>query len=792
MKNSFIVVFLIVFLNLPNFVFSDTLDFESKNLEITEKGNIINAFKGKAISKDKNLELYSDKFTYFKNFDLLESIGNGELIIKSNKLKINFDKATLREKSTIFEGEGNIKVTNLNNNFTIKTNKVFYDKNKNIIKSESVTKVEDKIGNIYLVDSFYYDVDKNLLKVQNLIAKDLNENTFKTEIAYINTNSEKIFAKDIKINLKDSFLENKPDYKLRGNSVEINKDYSKIKKGIFTTCKKTNSCPPWQFNAKEIHHDKIKRQITYKDAFLKIYDIPIAYFPKFFHPDPTVKRRSGFLIPSIQNSSNSGNFLNLPYYHVLSENKDITFSPRFYTDEKILIQTEYRQKNFESDHIADFSFLNDKSDNDNHFFYEYNKKIDLNNFENSKLNLKLQSSSSEGYLISNKLESELVDENNILENSINIDLFSNDTSITFDSTIYEDLSKKNNDRYEFIFPSLKLTKSYENLKNSGLNLLANSDYLIRHFNTNVFEKKNTNSFLFNSNIKNNNLGFLNDHNLLIRNTNSENKNSNYKNYKSSYFSALYQFNSSLPLIKDNNDYQNIFKPKFSLKIAPNHSKNETDLSRKINNTNIYSLDRATDESSIEGGVSLAYGVDYSSYNKEKSRNILNLKIANNLRLKKNNALINTNQIGEKTSNIFSEMTYDPNNYLTIRYNSAIKNNINDLAYENLITEFEFNKITTSFDYLNDNDVLEKSSYISNTTKYSLNEFNNLSFSTRKNKTKDLTEYYNFMYQYKNDCLAASIEYKKDFYTDGISQNDETLFFKLSIIPFAELNTPQIN
>ena len=36
----------------------------------------------------------------------------------------------------------------------------------------------------------------------------------------------------------------------------------------------------------------------------------LLYFPKFFHPDPTVKRQSGFLTPSFNNSvNNSKNFI---------------------------------------------------------------------------------------------------------------------------------------------------------------------------------------------------------------------------------------------------------------------------------------------------------------------------------------------------------------------------------------------------------------------------------------------------------------------------------------------------
>ena len=62
-------------------------------------------------------------------------------------------------------------------------------------------------------------------------------------------------------------------------------------------------------------HNKNKKTINYKNAWLKIYDKPVAYFPKFSHPDPTVNRQSGFLSPHLINSSTHGLALSLPYYY---------------------------------------------------------------------------------------------------------------------------------------------------------------------------------------------------------------------------------------------------------------------------------------------------------------------------------------------------------------------------------------------------------------------------------------------------------------------------------------------
>ena len=87
--------------------------------------------------------------------------------------------------------------------------------------------------------------------------------------------------------------------------------------------------------------------------------------------------------------------------------------------------------------------------------------------------------------------------------------------------------------------------------------------------------------------------------------------------------------------------------------------------------------------------------------------------------------------------------------------------------------------------------MSKNSYLTNKSTLSLDNSNSLTFSTRENKTTDLTEYYNFMYQYKNDCLAASIEYNKDYYSDRELKPTESIFFKLTIIPFSETSSPNL-
>ena len=105
--------------------------------------------------------------------------------------------------------------------------------------------------------------------------------------------------------------------------------------------------------------------------------MPVFYFPKFFHPDPTVERQSGFLTPKINNSNILGSSVSLPYFHVISDNKDLTFNPVVFSKDVKIIQNEYRQVNESSYFIADFgitegykSTSNGEEKKINHLFAE--------------------------------------------------------------------------------------------------------------------------------------------------------------------------------------------------------------------------------------------------------------------------------------------------------------------------------------------------------------------------------------------------------------------------------------
>ena len=68
--------------------------------------------------------------------------------------------------------------------------------------------------------------------------------------------------------------------KLKGNSIFYQNDKTLIKK-VYSHHKDNNNCPPWVITSKEIIHDKNKKEIQYKNAWLKIYNVPVLYFQNF-------------------------------------------------------------------------------------------------------------------------------------------------------------------------------------------------------------------------------------------------------------------------------------------------------------------------------------------------------------------------------------------------------------------------------------------------------------------------------------------------------------------------------
>jgi len=242
--------------------------------------------------------------------------------------------------------------------------------------------------------------------------------------------------------------------------------------------------------------------------------------------------------------------------------------------------------------------------------------------------------------------------------------------------------------------------------------------------------------------------------------------------------------------KETNNYKNILRPQASVRVGTNQIFNYKNNNQRSSIEDIYGVYRSGSNKSLEEGVSLTYGANFEKYKKsDLDKKILGVEIANVLRLEENQKIARNSALDEKISDFLGRLEYDPIDAINIEYDFSIKNNFKEQNYELLSTTFKVNNFLTTFEYLNEENTFDKESYLANTTTYSFDNSNDISFKTRKNKKTKLTEFYNLIYQYTNDCLTAAIEYRKDYYSDRDLTPEESIFLKLTIIPIGGANSP---
>ena len=802
MKSKFITFFLVLVFTLYNLsqVFGEEFIFEISDLEITENGNIYKGNNRGTIRTDSQLKLISDNFEYLKKINRLEANGNVQLFDLNNNITISAQKIFyLKNEEKIFTvGKTLIKISN---KYNIEGFDLTLFKNKMILSSKKSAIITDSESNTYKLEQFQYSINQEILKGKNITAitndKKNKGDEFFFKTGFFDLKKNKFLGKDIIAKFhKDLFGNNKNDPRISAVSGYGDEVNTYFKKGVFTSCKKTDKCPPWKITSDEIHHDKIKKQIAYKNAWLEIYDFPVVYFPKFFHPDPSVKRQSGLLMPEFGSSNILGSSIYVPYFLAISEDKDLTIKPRLFKDNKFLLQNEYRQKTKNSFTIADFSIVNghdssaeDKGGTRSHFFTSTLVDLSLDNFKKSMLKINYQKVSNDNYLKLFDLQSPLLlDDNSVLESKIQFDLEHENYDLTTSFEMYETLNGDNSDRYQYVLPNYNFSKNFS-LNNIVGNFNLNSYGNNTLNDTNISTSTILNDLNYSALGKFFDNGIKTNFKIALKNVNTVGKNNSiYKNSPQSELMSTYTYNASLPLVKKNSTTFNTLEPKLSLKFSPHQMKNNSSESRRIDVSNIFSSNRLSLSDSYESGESITLGLNFkkekvSTDNKiDKIEKYIDFKLASVFRLDEENNIPTNSTLNKKNSNIFGQFNFKPIKNISLGYNFSLANDLNKFEYNSLITTMNFGNFITKFDFLEERGVVGSANIIQNTTKYDFDDQNSISFNTRRNRKLNLTEYYDLIYEYRNDCLVAGIKYKKNYYNDADIKPHEELFFSITIVP----------
>ena len=799
---------------------ADEFEYDKKLNILKARGNV------QIVDEINNYEIFSQNIIYEKNNDFIYTNKKSKALDTKRGIEMNAEIFEYNILKNIITGKNNATLENKLDDYKVSSNFISYLKNQNKIftkgktfaniyskykfSSENVVLLTDLMelisenkttvtdnSNLYKVGKFSYLINEELLKgTEMLINTNYNLPTsdkFYFKTAVVDFKDQSFYGTDPTIKVKkDIFDDIDNDPRIIGISATSDKDRSKISKGVFTSCKQNDNCTPWSIKAREIIHDKNKREIFYNNAVLKIYDFPVLYFPKFFHPDPTVDRRSGFLKPQLNNSNVLGNSFSIPYYSVLAQNKDLTTIPFIFENNLQMVQNEYREINKNSNLYANFGFvnnykstLNNKKNSIFNLFANYDLNLDLENYSYSNLFLSIEKVTNDTFL---KVFDTHIQDNILkpkdydnLKNEIKISLTNENYSLKSGLITYENLQKINSDRYEYIFPyydyNTKINYSFFggeiNFSSSGSNIINNTNQLKSNINNNI----NYNSREFTSFDGVQSFFSINTKNL---NTVGKN-NSEYKSSPQIEILNELNYNLSYPLLKQNEYNINYLTPKALLKINPSDMKNYSTLDRVANVNNIFNHNRLGLDS-FESGRSLTLGLDFKKENSENLNKFFEIKLASVFRDKEENFMPKKSTLNKKNSNLFGSINNNFSDFFNINYNFAINNNYNSIEYSNLSTRFNMNNFTTEFDLLKENGEMGNSNFIENNTSYRFDDQNFITFKTRRNRKLNLTEYYDLVYEYRNDCLSAGIKYNKTYYEDRDLKPSENLFFTISLIP----------
>ena len=800
-KNKIIILTLILFLQNHNLL-AEEFNISASEISFDKENNILFGKGSVEVSDDEGKIIKSDKVTYTKDKEYLLLEGTVSFLDLEGNI-IRTDKATYDKINDIITTFNNTFLE-LKNGYLLTTNKIFYYNKEKVISSNQKSTFTDKDKNEINVTNFQYDVNKNLFSsVGDIKVIDANKNEYVFKEIYVDTLKRNMIGSDVSVTLdQENFgttQENDPRFV--ANDILITKDKSELSKAVFTVCKKRDDkCPPWSIKAKKISHDKIKKTIYYDHATLMVYDVPIFYFPKFFHPDPSVKRQSGFLSPLFSNSNTLGAGFALPYYWAINNDKDLTFTPKIYNNENLLILNEYRQAYKNAFLTLDTSYtegykntsLKKTGGSRNHIFADLDINLGKDKDYESNLSFKTQRTSNDTYFRVHDINTKLVDSADTdLINEINYNYSKDSMYLNITGSVYENLRDVTNSRYEYILPNILFGKSIFTENLGTLNFKSNAIY--KNYKVNKHLSLLTNDVIWNPSSYISKKGFINSFEAMLRNKNYESKNTtDYKTEGTiNELSSVLSFKSSLPMKKNKINSSNIFSPNFMIRYAPGHMRDLSKDEINLKYTNLFTTNKTSE---IEDGISAVLGFDFK-INKKKGENEevekLSFSLGQVFSPQENKDIPSKSSLDQKMSDVVGEFNYNFSNIGNIKYKFAVDHNLNDLNYNEVSTTLNFGKVNFNIDYLEEQNHIGDEHYVKTGFGLNINSNSSLNFNTKKNFKTESTELYDISYQYTVDCLTAGLVYRREFYEDSDVEQKDTLMFTIKFIPFTGISTPSL-
>ena len=250
-----------------------------------------------------------------------------------------------------------------------------------------------------------------------------------------------------------------------------------------------------------------------------------------------------------------------------------------------------------------------------------------------------------------------------------------------------------------------------------------------------------------------------------------------------YLTQLNLFKKS----KDNTDQ--LLTPKLLLRYAPGQMRKNLKDKTKLNNLNIFSLDRLNSYNNFENGLSATVGFDYDlkAFDKE-----LDLSIGQVINQKENKDMPSSTSLDKKLSDVVGSSTLKFNDNMNLLYNFKLDQNYKELNYNEMGAQLNFNPVKFDINYLQEKKHVGNQEYLKTNIELLKGDNGVFSIQNKRDLITNSSEYYNLSYEYLNDCLRAGLVYRREFYNDSELEAENSLMFKITLTPFGNINSPNFN
>ena len=723
------------------------------------------------------------------------------------------NKLTYSQDDNIIEATGNVVAKNQEGK-QISSDKIIYNKKTQQLSTFGNSKFTDEKGGTLFAESFEYNLEKKIISAEKKVKFiDKEKNTYYFSKLNADDKFDEIIGFDINADLNKQNLKSGDKFnefiepRFSGKSASIKNNITIVKDARFTTCKKTNEtdgCAYWNLNAGELIHDKEQKKITYKNASLDLNNVPVLYLPYFAHPDPTVKRESGFLPPTLANlGGDIGSTIKIPYFYPVSQSADFTVSPVYYFKQHPLLLGEYREKFKNGDISLEGGFTQGykevtttKTDGSRHHLYGnlnliFSDKI----LDQTILNAKVQQVNNPTYLRVNKINStndgfkkNLIKEDDTkLTNEINLNSFGKTENLNIKAATYRDISvTKNSDQYSYLLPELSYSKY--NLFNDN-NLSLNSIFKSQNTNTNQNKSTFINNLDYSTqDFYNNNLGIGYKFLTKINNINY------YSDYKTpnqnlnSQINPVVGFDTSLPFAKINKDTEQYIIPRILTRYAPGKMTNATTNDTTLNTDNIFSMNRMNSDELIEKDLSFNLGADWiwqEKKNNNKEPEKATISVGQVLKLNKDLDMPTKSSLQKSNSDIVSKINYSSPKNFDVTLKSTFDNQLNHVYYNDFTFKKNFTSSEVNFNFYEKNSHIGNERYAkANVTSY-ITDSTKLKIESDRNLKTDLTNSHKLGIENENECIKYGFYLQKNYSADKDLKPATSVYFGVTLLPFGE-------